>query len=154
MNRKGFTLIELLVVITILGVMASLITGNFFASLKKGRDAKRKADLQQVQQALEMYYEDKKVYPPTLNFGSNLTDSVSGKVYMQKLPKDPKSGNYEYEVDVNGTYYKLYSCLENDQQTLPYVSVPGSYTCDQNCKDKEDNTVSCIWGVSSPNTNP
>ena len=43
--KKGFTLIELLIVIMILGVLAALITGNFFTSLKKGRDAKRKADL-------------------------------------------------------------------------------------------------------------
>ena len=55
MNKKGFTLIELLLVIIILGVLSALITGNFFTSLKKGRDAKRKADLEQTQRALEMY---------------------------------------------------------------------------------------------------
>ncbi|PIP15252.1 hypothetical protein COX47_00635, partial [Candidatus Roizmanbacteria bacterium CG23_combo_of_CG06-09_8_20_14_all_35_49] len=59
MNRKAFTLIELLLVIIILGVLATLIIGNFFTSLKKGRDARRKGDLEQIQRALEMYYEDK-----------------------------------------------------------------------------------------------
>ena len=80
MNRKAFTLIELLIVIIILGVLAALITGNFFTSLKKGRDAKRKADLEQVSRALEMYYEDKKAYPDSLTFGSSLPDPDSTKV--------------------------------------------------------------------------
>jgi general secretion pathway protein G len=150
----GFTLIELLVVIVILGTLAALISGNFFTSLKKGRDAKRKADLGQIQKALEMYYEDKRQYPFSISFGSSLSDSVTGKIYMQKIPNDPKAGNYGYESSADGSYYKLYSCLENDQQILPYVSEPGSFTCSQNCKDAEDNTVSCIWGVSSTNTSP
>jgi len=76
MNKKGFTLIELLVVIIVLGVLAALISGNFFTSLKKGRDAKRKADLEQIQRALEMYYEDKKAYPTfTFPFGGKLCEN-------------------------------------------------------------------------------
>jgi len=63
MNKKGFTLIELLLVIIILGFLTSLIAGNFFTSLKKGRDARRKGDLEQIQRALEMYYEDNRAYP-------------------------------------------------------------------------------------------
>lgn len=155
MNKKAFTLIELLIVIIILGFMAALITGNFLTSLKKGRDAKRKADLEQIQRALEMYYEDKKVYPLGTSFAFNapLTDSVSGKIYMQKIPNDPKSGSYEYKTDTNGTYYKLYACLENDQQILPYESSGYSITCG-NCKNQAGTGVPCIWGISSTNTNP
>jgi type II secretion system protein G len=154
-KRLGFTLIELLVVIMILGILASLITGNFFTSLKKGRDAKRKADLEQIQRALEMYYEDKRTYPITadLTFNSPLTDLESGKVYMQRLPNDPVSGkNYEY-ISVTGTDYKLFACLENDQQILPYQSTGSSLTCG-NCKNTSDATVACIWGISSSNINP
>lgn len=154
-KRKAFTLIELLVVIIILGVLSSLITGNFITSLKKGRDAKRKSDLEQIQKSLEMYYEDKRAYPTTLSFGGQLTDSASGKIYMQRIPNDPTSGNYGYEVDSGGTYYKLYACLENDQQVLPYISSPTiSFICNYNCKDGNGNSVKCIWGTSSTNTNP
>lgn len=155
MNKKAFTLIELLIVIIILGVMAALITGNFFTSLKKGRDAKRKADLEQIQRALEMYYEDKKAYPITeLVFGNALTDSDSGKVYMQKVPNDPTSGkDYEY-VSANGTDYKIFACLENNLQRLPYESSGHSLTCD-GCEDKDGAPVAeCIWGVSSSNISP
>ena len=155
MNRKGFTLIELLIVIIILGVMASLITGNFFTSLKKGRDTKRKADLEQIQRALEMYYEDKKTYPTTeLTFGDPLIDSVSGKIYMQKVPNDPTSGkDYEY-VSTDGTDYKIFACLENNQQMLPYLSTGSTLDCVA-CQDKDGNPVAeCVWGVSSSNISP
>ena len=154
MNKKGFTLIELLIVIAILGVLAALISGNFITSLKKGRDAKRKADLEQTQRALEMYYEDKKAYPTTeLTFGSALSDSVSGKIYMQKVPNDPVSGkNYQY-LSSDGTNYKLFACLENNQQILPYESTGYSLTC-LNCKNQAGGTVVCIWGVSSTNISP
>ena len=157
MNKKskGFTLIELLVVIMILGVLATLISGNFFTSLKKGRDAKRKADLEQITRALEIYYEDKKAYPvtPSLTFNSPLTDPVSGKIYMQKIPNDPVSGkDYQY-LSATGSDYKLFTCLENNQQILPYESSGYSLSCG-NCKNQAGGTVVCIWGVSSTNISP
>ncbi len=154
-ESKGFTLIELLVVISILGILAVLISGNFFTSLKKGRDTRRKADLEQVQRALELYYEDKKAYPITtaLAFNSPLTDPVSGKIYMQKVPNDPVSGkNYEY-ISASGSDYKLFACLENNQQILPYESTGYSLTCGD-CKNQAGGTVVCIWGVSSSNVSP
>lgn len=155
MNRKGFTLIELLIVIIILGVLAALITGNFFTSLKKGRDARRKSDLEQIQRGLEMYYEDKKTYPLTVDvtFGNSLIDSISGKIYMQRVPNDPVSGkDYQY-LSADGTDYKIFACLENDQQMLPYESTGYNITCG-NCKNGAGDTVACIWGVSSSNIAP
>lgn len=157
MNKKGFTLIELLIVIMILGVLAALITGNFFTSLKKGRDSKRKADLEQMQRALEMYYEDKRAYPLTLTFNSPLFDPVSGKVYMQKLPSDPTSGkSYQY-ISVDGTSYSLYACMENNLQVLPYNSLTGSPTisCSTVCQKQDlSGNITCYWGISSSNISP
>jgi type II secretion system protein G len=151
---KGFTLIELLLVIIILGILAALISGNFFTSLKKGRDAKRKGDLEQITRALEMYYEDKKMYPLTtsLVFGTALTDPISGKIYMQKLPNDPISAkSYEY-ISATGSDYKLFACLENNQQMLPYTSSGYSISCSTNCNGTPG--IPCIWGVSSSNISP
>lgn len=159
-NKKSFTLIELLVVIVILGILASLLAGNFFTSLKKGRDARRKADLEQVQRALEIYYEDKRAYPTQAPgsgfvFNGEFSDQVNGKVYMKKVSTDPIGQNsYKYESDSNGSYYKLYACLENDQQILPYLSNPSNFVCNIQCKDVDNNNVACIWGVSSPNITP
>lgn len=156
--KSGFTLIELLVVIMILGILAALISGNFFTSLKKGRDAKRKADLEQTQRALEMYYEDKKTYPTfTFPFGGKLCETSScassEKVYMQKVPNDPISGKTYQYLSSTGTDYKLFACLENNQQILPYQSSDYSLTCG-NCKNQAGGTVVCIWGVSSSNISP
>lgn len=158
MNKKGFTLIELLVVIMILGILAALITGNFFTSLKKGRDAKRKGDLEQIQRALEMYYEDKKAYPLALTFGGKLCETgacgANEKVYMQKVPDDPISGkDYQY-LSTSGADYKLFACLENNLQILPYESTGSTLTC-ENCRNPSDTSdVECILGVSSSNISP
>lgn len=158
MNKKAFTLIELLVVIMILGILAALISGNFFTSLKKGRDAKRKGDLEQTQRALEMYYEDKKAYPVTagLTFGSKFCENnpceVSDKVYMQKVPNDPISGkSYQY-LSSDGADYKLFACLENNLQKLPYISSGYTISCGTNCNGTPG--IPCVWGVSSTNVSP
>jgi type II secretion system protein G len=147
--KKGFTLLELMIAIVILGVLATLIAGNFLTSLKKGRDAKRKADLEQIQRALEMYYEDKKVYPTSLSFGGQLTDSVSGKIYMQKLPNDPSSGmNYRYCVNsaTSPTKYQLYAKLENTQD-LSIITPSPLTDCTSDCPN-------CNYGIASLDTTP
>jgi len=154
-NKSGFTLIELLVVIIILGVLASLITGNFITSLKKGRDAKRKADLEHIQRSIEMYYEDKRLYPSAIYVaGGELSEG--GKIYMKKVPLDPLGSTYGYEPASDGTYYKLYACLENNQQVLPYLSTPTSFSCNKQClgPDKTPTIEGCIWGISSSNVSP
>ncbi|MGB9706948.1 MAG: type IV pilin protein, partial [Microgenomates group bacterium] len=61
--KFGFTLIELLVAVAILGILATVGLGSFQSSQMKGRDARRKSDLSQIQKALEMYYNDKGAYP-------------------------------------------------------------------------------------------
>ena len=160
--RSGFTLLELMIVIVILGVLAALMTGNFVTSLKKGRDARRKADLQQIQRAFEMFYEDKKVYPTFFTSSSTRlceTDTCSGeKIYMQKIPTDPTtSPNYYFTI--NDQSYRMYACLENSEQILPYdlplSADPGANWCDHTCYNKSNNAkISCIWVVADSNNDP
>lgn len=152
-KKQGFTLMELLIAIAILGIMATVSMGGYFSSLKKGRDAKRKAALEQVQRALEMYYNDHGRYPEAdeinLKWGEQFTDGTT--IYMQKLPKDPKSDyTYQYITDVSpetpGSYFKLYACLENDQD--PQIITPSEGGTDCGCPS------GCNYGISSPNTEP
>ena len=156
--KNSFTLIELLVVIAILGLLSTLISGNFFTSLKKSRDAKRKADLEQIQRALEMYYEDNSRYPSIIMFGNQLChpNGCNYKIYMQKVPNDPSGTNYGYRTDTNGTYFQLYACLENNQQILPYQSqnYSGVISCNNYCQYPAGINVPCVWGLSSPNITP
>ncbi len=62
-KKKGFTLIELLTVIAIIGILASIIIGNVSTAMKRGRDARRKEDMETLRTALEMYYEKNLEYP-------------------------------------------------------------------------------------------
>jgi prepilin-type N-terminal cleavage/methylation domain-containing protein len=52
-NKKGFTLIELLVVIAIIAILAIVGIAVFSGQQQSARDARRRADIQAIAQALE-----------------------------------------------------------------------------------------------------
>lgn len=63
MKKRGFTLIEILVVVFIIGLLASIIVVIMDKNRAAARDARRKADLRTIQNALESYYAINQVYP-------------------------------------------------------------------------------------------
>lgn len=145
----GFTLVELMVVMAIIAILAATIWGNFFTSITKGKDSRRKQDLDSIAKALELYYNDMKAYPnptnPLPNWGVPFPNPTKPAVlYMQKLPNDPAYPNasYCYTSDNLGTYYKLYANLENRNDLKVFVS---PILC---------STVYYNYGISSPNTTP
>lgn len=167
MKKDGFTLLELLLIIIILGVLAALLSGQFITSLKKGRDAKRKTDLEQIQRALDFYYEDNRVYPSAgtgvgqldLENGTNLChpSGCDTKTYIYKLPQESKSGCiYGYvhygPASANGEGYGLYSTLENRQDEGPGADQNGynDTTCYPGASE-EPNGCPCLFKVTSPN---
>lgn len=115
-NRQGFTLIELLVVVAIIGTLTGLATVNFQDARERARDAQRKGDIKQIQNALELYKNDQdpQEYPETDSWE---TDLESGE-YMNKVPHDPKHQSvsswpdYEYNR-TSQLEYTLVACLEN-----------------------------------------
>lgn len=150
-----------MVVIVILGILAALISGNFINSLKKGRDAKRKSDLENVQKSLEIYYEDKKAYPTFFTSSSDrLCESAlctGEKVYMQRVPTDP-TDNPAYFFEINDQTYRIYACLENSDQILPYDTIsdnPGAGWCTRTCNNKSNTAkIACIIVLTDSNSNP
>jgi prepilin-type N-terminal cleavage/methylation domain-containing protein len=84
--KRGFTLIELLVVIAIIGILASIVLASLDSARKKGRDARRIADIKQIQLALELYYDASGVYPAAIA-GTVLT----APGYISVLPTDPSN---------------------------------------------------------------
>ena len=59
LNKHGFTLIELLIVIVIIGILAGIVVGIVGTSANnKAQDAKKKAVVHELQNALEQYYLD------------------------------------------------------------------------------------------------
>lgn len=124
MNKKGFTLIELLVVIAIIGLLSTLAVVALGSAREKARDAKRLADLKQVQTALESYNnENGGVYPAeavavTLGVDSFACLSSAGfaatgcaDAYMDPVPEDPGTGTYSY-ISADGTTYTITATLE------------------------------------------
>lgn len=63
MNKKGFTLIELLVVIAIIGLLSTIAVVALNSARTKSRDAKRVADVKQMQTALELAFAETNGYP-------------------------------------------------------------------------------------------
>ncbi len=63
MNKKGFTLIELLVVIAIIGLLSTIAVVALNSARTKSRDAKRVADVKQIQTALELAFSETNGYP-------------------------------------------------------------------------------------------
>jgi len=101
-RRAGFTLFELLVSISIIAILTALATVSFSNAQKKARDTKRIQDVDAVKKALEMYYSNNSyVYPET----GSLSDLTSGDpAYLEKIPTDPKGGDYEYTYTGGDTF--------------------------------------------------
>ena len=119
-KRKGFTLIELLVVIAIIGILATLAVVALQQARKNARDAKRIADVRQMQTALELYFNDNQYYPDAVTAGDTIASN--GVTYMNIVPTAPTpadgtctatSNEYVYTATgtVTGASYTIDFCL-------------------------------------------
>lgn len=107
-SKRGFTLIELLVVIAIIGILSSVVLASLNSARRKGRDARRVADLKQLQLALELSYDANGSYPAAILAADLVTPG-----YMAAVPADPSGGAYTYEQLSSGSSYVLMATLED-----------------------------------------
>lgn len=117
---SGFTLIELMVAITIVGILVALSTSAFLGARRSARDAERKADLEDIRSALEIYRADCSIYPADGEVLPGLVfDGVcngANNTYMSEVPNDPLNGSrgYIYKYDqLTTSTYRLCAYLEN-----------------------------------------
>jgi|TARA_Y100000310_G_scaffold344455_1_gene457311 prepilin-type N-terminal cleavage/methylation domain-containing protein len=105
----GFTLIELLVVIAIIGLLATFAAIALDSAREKSRDAKRVADVKNIQTALELFFNSNTSYPDlgasssyTLGVdvdcldGGGFDTSCSDPIYIGLVPDDPQSPTYDF----------------------------------------------------------
>lgn len=127
--KRGFTLIELLVTITIIGVLAALVTANLSDARARARDAKIKQNLIQLKTALRLYYNDYQQYPTTGNglvfnaCGVNGTTACtpggafsagSGPtIYMNQLVQSGSYFEFKYYPCDSGNSFRAKVTLEN-----------------------------------------
>lgn len=118
-QKRGFTLIELLVVIAIIGVLASIVLASLNSARRKSRDARRIADIKQIQLALELSFDANSAYPDAL--------STLAPTYIPVVPADPLTGAYKY-CKVSATSYHLGAALE--ESTNPALANDRDQTSD------------------------
>jgi len=75
--KKAFTLIELLIVIAIIGILAGIVLVSLTGALKKGKDSRIQADLQQVRNVAGMMMSDKGNYEDLCDASYKLNSSSS-----------------------------------------------------------------------------
>lgn len=141
MNKRGFTLIELLVVIAIIGILASIVMVSLSSARGKGRDAKRVADIKNLELSLKLYYSDNLKYPTTL---TPLTPN-----YLPKLPTDPTTNaNYFYAALGSGTSctsFHLGAAIEASPTVLSQdVDATNAATCTGGGTEFHGNATGCV----------
>ncbi len=144
LKTNGFTLIEILVAMTIVAILMAISLVSLTGARKVARDGKRKADLEQIRSALEIYRSDCKTYPSSLTFGagSSLVGAeadCSGNTYLDEVPNDPMTSSYTYTYNrISDNSYALCSYLEADQDTS-YTNSECNGVCGDTCYYKVNN---------------
>jgi len=125
-KSKAFTLVELLVVLAIIGILASIIVVSLQTTRTKARDTRRKADMEAIRGALEVYRNTNGSYPNSLlcqfrldvwcssAYGINWIPGLAPD-YISVVPVDPIpfGGNFsclrpESEWE-NNYFYRAYN---------------------------------------------
>ena len=101
--KKGFTLIELMAVIVILGILATVVAVNVSPFLQRANLEKVRADISQIEKALELYKFNELTYPTTDQGIQSLVVPPSDLKrpslypeggYIKSFPQDPWGREY------------------------------------------------------------
>lgn len=118
-KKSAFTLIEVVVVVSIIALISSVVFFSLSGSQQKERDAKKIADVLQLQTALENYKRAEGVYPSTITLGQPLVGSTTGITFLSKVPEasigeDCGVDQYSYSYSSTTKEYSFSFCINND----------------------------------------
>jgi general secretion pathway protein G len=106
-DTRGFTLIELMVVVVILGILAGLIIPKIMGRPEEAKRLKARMQVEQLEQALKLYYLDNGEYPTTEQGLNALVEKPTtepmpkrwkeeGYLEKKKIPVDPWGNPFVY----------------------------------------------------------
>ncbi len=124
-TQKAFTFVEIMVVVAIIAVLATLVIINIQSVKISGRDLKRVSDVNEIRNALNLYYSKYSQYPTMITPGQQF--AVGSVIYLEKVPNNPSpqtdngcpNKDYDYSQINGGISYTLSFCLGYKQDAIP-----------------------------------
>lgn len=104
-RKAGFSLVEVMIVVVILAILATLLGPRLMGRTEDAKRAAAKAQIKNIESALQLYKLDNGVYPSTDQGLKALVEKpTSGPAptnwktggYLAKLPADPWGHTYAY----------------------------------------------------------
>jgi len=95
-RRPGFTLIEMIIVLTIIGILVGLGLPQYQNAARRAREAVLKEDLFQFRKLIDQYYQDKRIYPASLQ-------TLVDEKYLRAIPVDPMTNSATTWIEVRET---------------------------------------------------
>lgn len=116
-SESGFTLIEIMVVVIILGILVSLIAPNIFGVLDDAEITATRAQMRNVEVALDMYRMNHSRYPTTEEgLEALLNPPNRERGYIDSIPKDSWDNQYIYRYPGENGEYDLMSYGRDGQE--------------------------------------
>lgn len=131
-KHSAFTMIELLVSATVIILLTAAALVSFSQASISSRNAKRKADLETMRQALTIYKQDNAYYAQstTLSFAALVTDLYEEEYLSESVLEDPKNETpYTYQAicstasGSNCIKVTLRAVLEPDATTYDIIAL-------------------------------